>query len=71
MWTRTVDDQVRAMRLCGISKGTVSKLCQNIDERVQAFLDRVPAADRPYLWLAATHLNQREVEAMAELLGPP
>ena len=28
------------MGLSGISKSTVSKLCQDIDERVTAFLDR-------------------------------
>jgi putative transposase len=38
--TRRVDDLVQAMGLSGISKSTVSKLCKDIDERVQAFLDR-------------------------------
>ena len=38
--TRKVDDLVQAMGLSGISKSTVSKLCNDIDERVQEFLDR-------------------------------
>ncbi len=38
--TRRVEDLVQAMGLSGISKSTVSKLCQDIDARVNAFLDR-------------------------------
>src|SRR5690242_17130833 len=37
--TRRVDEPVQAMGLAGISKSTVSKLCEDIDERVTA-LDR-------------------------------
>jgi putative transposase len=38
--TRSVDDLVRAMGMSGISKSQVSRLCEEIDERVHAFLDR-------------------------------
>ena len=38
--TRRVDELVQAMGLSGISKSTVSKLCKDIDDRVNAFLDR-------------------------------
>jgi len=38
--TRAVDDLVRAMGLTGPSKSQVSRLCEEIDERVQAFLNR-------------------------------
>uniref|UniRef100_UPI001F359058 IS256 family transposase n=1 Tax=Acidocella facilis TaxID=525 RepID=UPI001F359058 len=58
--TRRVDELVQAMGLSGISKSTVSKLCKDIDERVNAFLDRPLAGDWPYLWLDATYLKQRE-----------
>ncbi len=58
--TRRVDDLVQAMGLAGISKSTVSKLCKDIDDRVNAFLDRPLAGDWPYLWLDATYLKQRE-----------
>jgi putative transposase len=58
--TRRVDDLVQAMGLTGISKSTVSKLCKDIDERVNAFLDRPLVGDWPYLWLDATYLKQRE-----------
>jgi putative transposase len=37
--TRRVDELVQAMGLTGISKSQVSKLCKDIDERVNAFLD--------------------------------
>jgi len=58
--TRRVDDLVQAMGLAGISKSTVSKLCKDIDDRVNAFLDRPLGGDWPYLWLDATYLKQRE-----------
>jgi putative transposase len=38
--TRSVDDLVQAMGGTGVSKSQVSRLCQEIDERVGAFLDR-------------------------------
>jgi putative transposase len=58
--TRRVEDLVQAMGLSGISKSTVSKLCQDIDERVNAFLERPLEGEWPYLWLDATYLKQRE-----------
>jgi transposase-like protein len=58
--TRKVDDLVQAMGLSGIGKSTVSKLCKEIDERVNAFLDRPLQGEWPYLWLDATYLKQRE-----------
>jgi putative transposase len=58
--TRRVDDLVQAMGLSGIGKSTVSKLCKDIDERVNAFLSRPLMGDWPYLWLDATYLKQRE-----------
>jgi putative transposase len=58
--TRRVEDLVQAMGLTGISKSTVSKLCQDIDERVNVFLDRPLEGEWPYLWLDATYLKQRE-----------
>jgi putative transposase len=58
--TRKVDDLVQAMGLSGIGKSTVSKLCRDIDERVNAFLDRPLSGEWPYLWLDATYLKQRE-----------
>jgi transposase-like protein len=58
--TRKVDDLVQAMGLTGIGKSTVSKLCKDIDERVNAFLDRPLSGEWPYLWLDATYLKQRE-----------
>ena len=58
--TRRVDELVQAMGLSGISRSTVSKLCKDIDERVNAFLDRPLDGEWPYLWLDATYLKQRE-----------
>ena len=38
--TRSVDEPVKAMGMSGISKSQVSRLCAEIDERVNAFLTR-------------------------------
>ena len=48
------------MGLSGISKSQVSKLCKDIDERVNAFLDRPLDGEWPYLWLDATYLKVRD-----------
>jgi len=58
--TRAVDDLVRAMGGAGVSKSQVSRLCAEIDERVQAFLTRPLEGAWPYLWLDATYIRVRE-----------
>src|SRR6516165_6994116 len=58
--TRRVDELVQAMGLSSISKSQVSKLCKDIDERVNAFLDRPLDGEWPYLWLDATYLKVRD-----------
>jgi transposase-like protein len=45
--TRSVDDLVKAMGMSGISKSQVSRLCEEIDVRVKAFLDRPIEGDWP------------------------
>src|SRR5258708_4219968 len=57
--TRSVDDLVKAMGMSGISKSQVSRLCEEIDGKVKAFLDRPIDGDCPYLRLAATYLKVR------------
>jgi putative transposase len=58
--TRKVDELVQAMGMSGISKSQVSRLCQAVDERVQAFLERPLSGQWPYLWLDATYIKSRE-----------
>jgi len=58
--TRSVDDLVQAMGMSGISKSQVSRLCQEIDERVKAFLARPIEGDWPYLWIDATYVKVRQ-----------
>jgi putative transposase len=58
--TRSVDELVKAMGMEGISKSQVSRLCGEIDERVQAFLQRPIEGDWPYLWLDATYVKVRQ-----------
>ena len=38
--TRSVDDLVQAMGMSGISKSEVSRLCGEIDDKIQSFLER-------------------------------
>ena len=58
--TRSVDDLVKAMGMSGISKSQVSRLCEEIDERVKAFLGRPIEGDWPYLWIDATYVKVRQ-----------
>jgi transposase-like protein len=57
--TRSVDELVRAMGMSGISKSQVSRLCEEIDGRIEAFLNRPLEGDWPYLWLDATYVKAR------------
>jgi transposase-like protein len=58
--TRSVDDLVKAMGAGGVSKSQVSRLCAEIDERVNAFLERPIEGEWPYLWIDATYIKCRE-----------
>jgi transposase-like protein len=57
--TRSVDDLVKAMGMSGISKSQVSRLCEEIDVKVKAFLDRPIEGEWPYVWVDATYLKVR------------
>ena len=52
--TRSVDDLVKAIGMSGISKSQVSRLCEEIDGKVKAFLSRPLEGDRPGLWIDPT-----------------
>jgi putative transposase len=58
--TRSVDDLVKAMGMSGISKSQVSRLCEEIDEKVKTFLNRPIEGDWPYLWIDATYVKVRQ-----------
>lgn len=58
--TRSMDDLVQAMGGTGVSKSQVSRLCEEIDERVDAFLTRPIEGEWPYLWIDATYLKVRQ-----------
>ena len=58
--TRSVDELVKAMGMTGISKSQVSRLCEEIDGKIHAFLTRPLEGDWPYLWLDATYVKARE-----------
>jgi putative transposase len=60
--TRKVDDLVRALGVeSGISKSTVSRICEQLDEEVAAFRDRtLDHVAFPYVFVDATYLNGRK-----------
>lgn len=58
--TWSVDNLVKAMGAAGISKSTVSRLIQEIDERVNAILTRPIEGECPYLRLDATYIKSRQ-----------
>jgi transposase-like protein len=58
--TRSVDDLVQAMGMSGTSKSQVSRLCAEIDDKVNAFLQRPIEGDWPYLWIDATFVKVRQ-----------
>lgn len=58
--TRAVDDLVKALGMEGISKSEVSRLCADLDVKVNAFLERPIEGDWPYLWIDATYVKSRE-----------
>jgi putative transposase len=48
------------MGMTGISKSQVSRLCEEIDQKVKAFLSRPIEGDWPYLWIDATYVKVRQ-----------
>ena len=59
--TRRVEDLVQALGCDGISKSQVSRICQALDEQVQAFRERpLDEGPYPYVWLDALTQKVRE-----------
>jgi len=48
------------MGMEGISKSQVSRLCEEIDDKVKPFLGRPIEGDWPYVWLDATYVKMRQ-----------
>lgn len=70
--TRSVDELVKALGMTGISKSQVSRLCEEIDERVNTFLERPLEGDWPYLWIDATYVKVRQggrIVSMATIIA--
>lgn len=68
--TRSVDDLVRAMGIdTGISKSEVSRICEGLDERVDAFRNRTLGhVAFPYVYLDATYINVRD-DALGQVVS--
>ncbi len=68
--TRSVDDLVAAMGVdTGISKSEVSRICEGLDERVDAFRNRTLGhVAFPYIYLDATYVNVRD-DALGQVVS--
>src|ERR1700738_1355767 len=60
VFTRSVDELVKAMGMTGISKSQVSRLCTEIDDKIGVFPARPLEGEWPYLWLDATYVKVRQ-----------
>ncbi len=60
--TRKVDDLVKALGVeSGVSKSTVSRICEQLDEEVAAFRERaLDHLEFPYVFVDATYLHGRK-----------
>ncbi len=65
--TRSVDELVKAISMTGISRSQVSRLCKEIDERVNAFLDRPIEGNWPYIWVDATYVKVRQAGSIVSV----
>lgn len=53
--TRSVGELMKTMALSQISKSQASRLCTEINERMNVFFGRPIECDWPYLWIGATY----------------
>ncbi len=58
--TRKVDRLVEELGIAGMNKDRVSRLCRDLDQRVEGFRNRPLEGTYPYLWLDAKHLKVRD-----------
>jgi putative transposase len=58
--TRAVDDLVKSLGAGGVSRSEVSRICAEVDSRVQEFLNRPLEGAFPYMWLDATYVRVRD-----------
>jgi putative transposase len=58
--TRRVDKLLQKMGLSGMDPNKVSRICQELDEAVNAFRNRPLDSAYPYLWLDALYLKVRQ-----------
>ncbi len=61
--TRKVERLVEQLGVEGMSRSTVSRICAELDERVEAFRNRPLEGSYPYLWLDARVERVREPAA--------
>jgi putative transposase len=68
--TRSVDDLVEAMGVdTGISKSEVSRICEELDVRVEAFRSRTLGhVEFPYVYLDATYVHVRD-DALGQVVS--
>src|SRR5690606_27895445 len=58
--TRKGDDLVQALGPGGVRKSEVSRICQELDEKMAQFRNRPLDGEYPYVWLDAKAVKTRE-----------
>jgi len=62
-----VDDLVQALGLEGVSKSEVSRICQELDEKMAQFRNRPLDGEYPYVWLDAKAVKTRENDRVVNM----
>lgn len=58
--TRKVEELVQALGMVGLSKSEVSRICGELDERMERFRSRPLEGEYPYVWLDAKGVKVRQ-----------
>lgn len=58
--TRKVEELVQALGMVGLSKSEVSRICAELDERMEGFRSRPLEGEYPYVWLDAKGVKVRQ-----------
>ena len=65
--TRKVDGVLKALGLTGVDKSSVSRICKELDHRVEEFRNRRLQESYPYVWLDAMYLKVRQNHRVVSL----
>lgn len=62
-----VDELVRALGMSGVSESEVSRLCAELDEKIEAFRNRPLEGEYPYVRPDAKYVKVREGDRVVNM----